>query len=150
MVPNHRKLKAYGRLLADSGQRRNPFGAGKVNVQDLCVSKYADSSSPKLMLNCCNGQHFPNALLTVRKAGGTPVEYIKVKMETVLIAGITSGGSLGEDRLTENVILNFGKVSVDYTPQDDKGALRAQRSRSPGTLPLTQRSKSELDVEHGD
>jgi type VI secretion system secreted protein Hcp len=97
-------------------------GAGKVNVQDLCVSKYVDSSSPKLMLNCCNGQHFAKAQLTVRKAGGTAIEYIKVKMETVLISGITSGGSLGEDRLTENVILNFAKVSVDYTPQDDKGA----------------------------
>jgi type VI secretion system secreted protein Hcp len=63
-----------------------------------------------------------DALLTVRKAGGTPVEYIKVKMETVLVSGISSGGSLAEDRLTENLILNFAKVSMDYTPQDAKGA----------------------------
>jgi type VI secretion system secreted protein Hcp len=91
-------------------------------VQDLSFTKYVDSSSPNLMLNCCNGKHLPDALLTVRKAGGNPVEYIKVKMETVMIAAVTTGGSGNEDRLTENVILNFAKVSVDYTPQDDKGA----------------------------
>jgi type VI secretion system secreted protein Hcp len=97
-------------------------GAGKVNVQDLCVSKYVDSSSPKLMLACCNGTHYANALLTVRKAGGNAIEYVTVKLETVLISGLTTGGSLGEDRLTENVILNFAKVSVDYTPQKDDGS----------------------------
>src|SRR5208283_1015037 len=96
-------------------------GSGKVNVQDLTVTKYVDSSSPKLMLACCNGTHYANGLLTVRKAGGNPVEYIKLKLETVLIAGIATGGSLTEDRLTENLILNFAKVSVDYTPQDAKG-----------------------------
>jgi type VI secretion system secreted protein Hcp len=97
-------------------------GAGKVNVQDLCVSKYVDSSSPKLMLACCNGTHYANGLLTVRKAGGNAIEYVTVKLETVLISGLTTGGSLGEDRLTENVILNFAKVSVDYTPQKDDGS----------------------------
>jgi len=97
-------------------------GAGKVSVQDLALCKYVDSSSPKLMLACCSGTHCADALLTVLKAGGTPVEYIKVKMEKVFITGITSGGTSGDDRLTENVILNFGKVNVDYTPQDEKGA----------------------------
>src|SRR5690349_10203215 len=98
-------------------------GAGKVNVQDLSVTKYVDSSSPKLMLACCNGSHYANALLTVRKAGGTnPVEYIKIKMEEVFITAVSTGGSGGEDRLTENLSLNFAKVNVDYTPQDAKGA----------------------------
>ena len=96
-------------------------GSGKVNVQDVTIAKYVDSSSPKLMLACCNGTHYASALLTVRKAGGTPVEYIKVTMETVMVTGISTGGSMSEDRLTENVILNFAKVSMDYTPQDDKG-----------------------------
>jgi type VI secretion system secreted protein Hcp len=98
-------------------------GSGKVSLQDVTLSKYVESSSPKLMLACCNGTHYPSALLTVRKAGGAAaVEYIKVKMEEILIAGVGTGGSYNDDRLTENVMLNFAKVSVDYTPQDDKGA----------------------------
>jgi type VI secretion system secreted protein Hcp len=97
-------------------------GAGKVNVQDISFTKWVDSSTPKLLLACCDGKHFANATLVVRKAGEKPVEYIKIKIEEVLITSISTGGSGGEDRLTENVTLNFAKVSVDYVPQDDKGA----------------------------
>jgi type VI secretion system secreted protein Hcp len=98
-------------------------GSGKVNVQDVSVTKYVDSASPKLMKACADGSHFANALLTVRKAGGSaPVEYIKIKMEEVFVTSLSTGGSGGEDRLTENLSLNFAKVSVDYTPQDAKGA----------------------------
>lgn len=96
-------------------------GCGKVNVQDLSFTKYVDSSSPKLMLNCCNGAHITTGLLTVRKAGGSPIEYIKIKLETVLVSALATGGSGGEDRLTENVTLNFAKVSVDYVPQKVDG-----------------------------
>jgi len=60
----------------------------------------------------------------IRKAGEKPVEYLKIKMDVVLVSSISTGGSGGEDRLTENVTLNFAKVSLDYIPQDDKGAPR--------------------------
>jgi type VI secretion system secreted protein Hcp len=96
-------------------------GAGKVNVQDLSFTKYVDSSTPKLMLACCGGTHYDDATLVVRKAGGKPVEYIKIKMTEVLITSLSTGGSGGEDRLTENVTLNFAKVTVDYVPQKDDG-----------------------------
>ena len=33
-----------------------------------------------------------------------------------------SGGSGGEDRLTENVTLNFGAFKFEYQPQNAKGA----------------------------
>jgi len=97
-------------------------GMGKVNIQDLSFTKYVDSSSPVLALACCQGTHYKEADLVVRKAGGNPVEYIKIKLEEVLITSIGTGGSGAEDRLTENVTLNFAKVGMDYTPQDDKGA----------------------------
>jgi hypothetical protein len=41
------------------------------------------------MLACCNGTHYANALLTVRKAGGNAIEYVTVKLETVLVSGLT-------------------------------------------------------------
>ena len=97
-------------------------GAGKVNVQDISFTKWVDSATPKLALACCDGKHFANATLVVRKAGEKPVEYLKIKIEEVLITSISTGGSGGEDRLTENVTLNFAKVSLDYVPQDEKGA----------------------------
>jgi len=97
-------------------------GAGKVNVQDLSFTKYIDKTSVALMLAACNGKHFPDALLIVRKAGEKPLEYLKIKMTDVLISSVSTGGSGGEDRLTENVTLNFSKVNVIYKPQKADGS----------------------------
>jgi len=113
---------SWGLMNSGSAHVGGGAGSGKVSVQDVTLSKFVDSSSPKLLLACCNGTHYPSAVLTVRKAGGKPVEYIKVKMEEILIAGVSTGGSYSEDRLTENIILNFAKVSMDYTPQKADGS----------------------------
>jgi type VI secretion system secreted protein Hcp len=97
-------------------------GAGKVSVQDLSFTKYIDKASPNLMQYCCNGKHIKEALLTVRKAGEKPLEYIKIKLEEIIVSSVSTGGSGGEDRLTENVTLNFAKCGFIYTPQDQKGS----------------------------
>ena len=97
-------------------------GAGKVAVQDISLTKYVDKSSPVLMLSCCNGKHFKEAVLTVRKAGEKPLEYIKITMKEVIVANISTGGSGGEDRLTENVTLNFAEFKIEYVPQKPDGS----------------------------
>ena len=100
-------------------------GAGKVAVQDISVTKYVDKSTPNLIHTCMTGKHYPKATITVRKAGDKPVEYMIITMEDVLITSISTGGSGGEDRLTENVSLNFAKVKVEYTPQAKDGSAGA-------------------------
>ncbi len=96
-------------------------GAGKANFQDISVTKYVDSASHALLLACATGEHFATAKLTVRKAGKTQIEYITIDMTEVLITSVSTGGSGGEDRLTENISLNFAKVKFAYTPQKPDG-----------------------------
>jgi type VI secretion system secreted protein Hcp len=97
-------------------------GAGKVQVQDLSFTHYVDRASPNLIKLCCSGKHFKTAQLIVRKAGGKPLEYIKITLSDGLIAAVTTGGSGGEDRLTENVTLNFAAFKYEYTPQKADGS----------------------------
>jgi type VI secretion system secreted protein Hcp len=97
-------------------------GSGKVNVSDLTVTKYVDKSSTDLMLFCCNGKHISEASLTVRKAGENPLEYLKIKMSDCLVSAVQTGGSGGDDRLTENLSLNFAKAEVEYTAQKPDGS----------------------------
>jgi len=97
-------------------------GAGKVNVQDLSFTKYVDKSSTPLMLKCCKGEHITEATLTVRKSGGEAVDYVIIKMKKLMVTSVSTGGSGGEDRLTENVTLNFAHVETNYQPQGDDGA----------------------------
>lgn len=97
-------------------------GAGKVNVQDLSFTKYVDVGTPDLMLAACSGKHFKAATLVVRKAGDKPLEYMTIKMEDVMVTAVSTGGSGGEDRLTENVTLNFANIKVDYKAQKADGS----------------------------
>ncbi|MBV1884906.1 MAG: type VI secretion system tube protein Hcp [Gammaproteobacteria bacterium] len=100
-------------------------GAGKVSIQDLSFTKYIDCSTPNLMNTCCTGGHYPEATLTIRKAGGEAVEYYIIKMEEVIITSISTGAGAGDDLLVENVSLNFAKYTVIYTPQSKEGAAEA-------------------------
>jgi type VI secretion system secreted protein Hcp len=71
---------------------------------------------------CATGGHIATGTLTVRKAGTTPLEYVKLKMTKIMVTSLSTGGSGGEDRLTENVTLNFAAFEFDYTPQLATGA----------------------------
>ena len=113
---------SWGMNNSGSAHNGSGAGAGKVNVHDLTFTKWVDTATPTLALACCSGKHFKDATLIIRKAGDRPVEYVKIKMETVMITSVSTGGSGGEDRLQESVTLNFAKISLDYVPQNDKGA----------------------------
>ena len=113
---------SWGMSNSGSAHMGGGAGAGKVNVQDLSFTKYIDKASPDLMLACCNGKHYDSALLTVRKAGEKPLEYLKITMTELMVTSVSTGGSGGEDRLTENVTLNFASVKVDYVEQKKDGS----------------------------
>ncbi len=98
-------------------------GAGKANVQDISITKWLDASSPNLALYCLSGVQFETATLTCRKVGGDgeKIPYLKIVMEKVILTSVSTGGSGGEDRFTENCSLNFADVTIVYTGQNDDG-----------------------------
>jgi len=99
-------------------------GAGKVSVHDISVTKFVDKSSPTLMLFCANGKHIASGLITVRKAGEKPLEYMKIKLEDILVSSVQHAGH-GSDLLTENVTLNFSKFQFEYQEQKPDGSGQA-------------------------
>jgi type VI secretion system secreted protein Hcp len=101
-------------------------GSGKANFQDLSFTHYVDMASADLLYASASGKHLGKATLTVRKAGDKPLEYIIITMEEVIVTSISTGGSGGEDRLTENVTLNFAKVKLEYEEQTKTGVKGGQ------------------------
>ena len=112
---------SWGMAQTGSGHMGGGGGAGKVSVQDLTFTKVIDASSPDLMRLCCTGEAIPEATLTVRKAGGTAIEYVVIKLHHLLVSNISTSGSMGEETLHEQVTLNFKKFEIAYQPQDEKG-----------------------------
>ena len=97
-------------------------GGGKVSIRSLNFTKYCDKATPSLMLACSSGKHFPEAILTVRKAGENPLEYLVIRLEDVIVTSISTSGFDVNDRPAEFVTLNFARVSVEYRAQAQDGS----------------------------
>jgi len=99
-------------------------GAGKVSVQDLHFVMRMNKASPKLFLACCNGQHIPKAILTMRKAGKEQQEYCKITMSDLMVSSYQTGGSGKGDIIPlEQISLNCAKIEVEYKEQKADGTL---------------------------
>lgn len=102
-------------------------GAGKANLQDISVTKWVDASSPALFQAMCSGKHFPKGTLAVYKAAGEKaLQYLTLEFEEMFPTSVSTGGSGGEDRLTENVTFSFGKVTVKYLEQKADGTAKGE------------------------
>ncbi len=98
-------------------------GQSQASVQDMSIVKFVEKSSPALQHSCLVGKHIPKAELHCTKAGGDnkALEYIIVIMSDVIISSVSTGGSGGEDRMTESISLNFAKVEYQFTTQTKDG-----------------------------
>jgi type VI secretion system secreted protein Hcp len=96
-------------------------GAGKATVEDLQFVHLVDRASPNLMKYCLTGKHIDQAVLTVRKAGGNPLEYLKITMSDVIVTKVSPQGSNADNGITETVRLSFSKVKQEYVVQNAQG-----------------------------
>lgn len=96
-------------------------GAGKATVDDLTFTHRVDKSSPNLMKYCLTGKHVPQAKLTVRKAGGNPLEYLTITMSDVIISMVQPSGQASDEMIHEQVSLAFSKVKQEYAVQNAQG-----------------------------
>jgi type VI secretion system secreted protein Hcp len=102
--------------MINGGSAQTGVSTNKASFQSLNVTKYVDKASPRLMLACAKGTHISMATLYVRNTDTNPIEFIKIRLTNVLVTTVLTGGSGGEDQLTENVSLSFANVQLDYIP----------------------------------
>jgi type VI secretion system secreted protein Hcp len=108
-----------------SGPGGGGGGAGKVQMSDFSFTAKTSKASPQLFLHCAQGRHIKQALLTVRKAGGTQQEYLKIKLNDVLVSSYALGGEADDAQPDDSFSLKFTKISYDYSPQKADGSLDA-------------------------
>ena len=97
-------------------------GAGKATVKDLTFEHNIDRSSPNLMKYALTGKHISEAVLVMRKAGGNPLEYLKITMGDVIVTRVKPSGSKNDaEKSRETVSLAFSKVKQEYVVQNAQG-----------------------------
>jgi type VI secretion system secreted protein Hcp len=93
----------------------------KVSLGPVVVTKQVDKSSPNLFASLCNGQSF-KATITVRKAGGEPVDYLKIELKNCMVTNYHL--DVHDNSLpVESVSLTYGQIQYSYWTQDAKGSL---------------------------
>lgn len=92
--------------------------AERAELSEISVTKLADLSSPMLFQASACGKTHPRAKLEFLRAdgSGTPVRYMEVELENVLIGHwgtSVSGGGIP----AEGLGLKFSKIRIRYTQQ---------------------------------
>lgn len=116
---------SFGETLSVGPGAGSGSGAGKVEMSDFAFTARTSKASPQLFLHCASGKHIKQALLTVRKAGQAQQEYIKLKLNDVLITSYAIGGDEDEGVPLDAFELNFVKIAFDYFAQKADGSLDA-------------------------
>lgn len=120
---NEIEVKSWGwQILQQSNMHMGSGGgAGKATVEDLSFEHQVDRASPNLMKYCLTGKHIDQAVLTIRKAGGSPLEYLKITMSDVIVTQVYPSGSNTDTGISEQVRLSFAKVKQEYVVQNAQG-----------------------------
>ncbi len=100
-------------------------GAGKATFKELTITKKTDTASCAMFNKLCEGNHFDDMVIELRRAGGTPgvsgKTFLKWEFKLVMIQDISWSGSDGDDICEETVVMQYGAMKVTYTKQDKQG-----------------------------
>jgi type VI secretion system secreted protein Hcp len=99
-----------------------PYAARAI-ARELKVVKRVDSASTALMSALRSNEVITKAVLTLRKAGKSPLEFLKVTIEQgrLVDLSIEAGDQSGSPDLFEKLTFTFNKITVEYTPQGKEG-----------------------------
>ena len=120
------QLSSWGWGATNTGtmQAGGGGGGGKAAMQDFYFSMPVNKATPKLVQKLASGEHIKQAVLTCRKAGKKPQEYLKITFEDIIVSSYSTGGSEGEDAIPdERISLNFAKIRFEYREQKADGSL---------------------------
>ncbi|MEO6236548.1 MAG: type VI secretion system tube protein Hcp [Vicinamibacterales bacterium] len=108
-------------------QGKNAFGGvqatGRATIRELRITKRFDKSSTALMSALRTNEPIKKAILTLRKTGKTPLEYLIITIENgrVMTVDLDAGDAANSPTLIERVAFSFNKITVAYTPQGPDG-----------------------------
>jgi type VI secretion system secreted protein Hcp len=95
---------------------------GATTLTEVLVTKRLDRASPTLMTFLRNHKVIGKGVLTVRKAGNAPFEYLKVELFNVRLTSLKVAVEQSDHpELVERVSLGFSRLMVSYTPQGSTG-----------------------------
>lgn len=102
-------------------------GAGKATFKELTITKKTDTASCELFSKLCEGKHFPDMVIELRRSGGAAGKsgdgFLKWEFKLIMLQDITWSGSDGDDVCEETVVIQYGAMKVSYRKQNQDGSM---------------------------
>lgn len=93
-----------------------------VAMQDFNFVARTSIASPLLFLRCADGAQVGKAMLTSRRSGEQPFEFLRWTLDNVVVTSYQSGASAAGDAApVDQFSLNFSRITVSYTTQTATG-----------------------------
>ena len=105
-----------------SALHKTKTSSGKVEIKDMSITKTHDKASAALLNYAATGKHFHKATITMRKAGGSPIDYVKITLTDLIVTSVRSSPTSGGTP-EETISFAFAKLGVEYKPQKPDGSL---------------------------
>ena len=103
---------------------------GRRSTTELKIVKGIDAASTALMSALSTNEPLTSVVLTMRKAGSKPLEFLKITLGDARVSSMNLEGGVppGSVGLVEVVTFAFNKIQVDYTGQGKDGQSLGGRS----------------------
>jgi type VI secretion system secreted protein Hcp len=98
-------------------------GAGRVDFDELTITKPIDRASPKLFQYCAQGKHIAKVSLVVLQGNQRGGEVYRIDLSDVLITSVTQAVVEGGELPAEALALNFTRIKIVYREQRPDGSL---------------------------
>lgn len=109
------------------GSQSGGAGAGKVTFAEFEITKRTDTASCGIFATCCTGNHFDEAIIELRRSGGsgqkTGATFMKIHFKMVVVNDMNWSGSDGDDICEESIKFRYGAIKIEYFKQDAKGKM---------------------------
>lgn len=102
--------------------------AAGVQFEDFEFEKIIDTATPDILLYCSSGEHIDKIEVECTQAAGDKNAYLRYEFENCMISEVSRSGS-GEEKPTETVKINFGRIKEIYTPIDHTGKAGTKAER---------------------
>jgi type VI secretion system secreted protein Hcp len=126
---NEIDIFAYSWEVSNSGSA-GPARKTATRVKDVAVAMTANKASVAIAQACATARNIPTAVITVRKAGDKPLEFLVIKLTDVYVTRFAWTGQQKDGLPEEAVELSFAKIEQTYKPQNPDGSAGAAVTKS--------------------
>lgn len=120
--------------IVNIGSETGGAGAGKATFKEFNVKKRTDTASCSLFQQLCVGKHFDEAILELRRSGGSSETsgstFMKFSFKLVMVQEMSWSGADGDDVLEEDVIFQYGAIKIEYFQQTKDGKMVKPKTSS--------------------